>query len=105
MKPGDLILIPFPFTDLTGVKERPALVLANNNTDITVCFISSKTHWNTTLDLKVTPSTENGLKKPSIIRVGKIATLSKSIASGLLGNLSNEDLLLVKHTLRIYLGL
>lgn len=41
MKKGDLILIPFPFTDLSGNKNRPALVLINSELEITVAFISS----------------------------------------------------------------
>ena len=41
MKKGDIVLIPFPFTDLTGNKNRPALVLVESEEDITVCFITT----------------------------------------------------------------
>jgi mRNA interferase MazF len=40
---GDVIVIPFPFSDLTGSKRRPALVLAGlNGDDCIVCQITSK---------------------------------------------------------------
>lgn len=45
MEKGDIVLIPFPFTDLTGQKNRPALVLINHENDITVSFITSKISW------------------------------------------------------------
>ena len=41
MKKGTVILIPFPFTDLTGSKIRPAVVLTHNETDVTICFVTS----------------------------------------------------------------
>lgn len=42
MKKGNLVLIPFPYTDLTGLKNRPALILINSENDVTVAFISSQ---------------------------------------------------------------
>lgn len=63
MKKGDIVLIPFPFTDLTGLKNRPALVLINAENDITVAFISSQLTSDAETDLQIHPSILNGLKK------------------------------------------
>lgn len=41
---GDIVVLPFPFSDLTSSKRRPALVLANlRGDDIILCQITSKT--------------------------------------------------------------
>ena len=41
---GDVVVIPFPFSDLTGVKKRPALVITNlKGEDLILCQIASKT--------------------------------------------------------------
>tara|TARA_Y100000310_G_scaffold343984_1_gene454362 strand:- start:2765 stop:3112 length:348 start_codon:yes stop_codon:yes gene_type:complete len=39
---GDVVLIPFPYTDLTGFKQRPALIVSNknlNNTNDRICCL------------------------------------------------------------------
>lgn len=38
----DIVLIPFPYSDLTGVKQRPALIVSNalvNHTEDRVCCL------------------------------------------------------------------
>ena len=92
MKKGDILLIPFPFTDLTGQKNRPALLLITTGTDITVAFITSQIKWQDEHDLKLEPSTENGLKKTSLVRLSKLATIDNELVIGKLGNLTETEI-------------
>lgn len=101
MKKGDIILIKFPFTDLSGTKLRPAVVLINNQDDITVCFITTQLQWNNNTDVALIPNSFNNLKKESLIRTNKMATLDKSLAKGLLGKLSTHELFELDKNLKI----
>ena len=87
----EIILIKFPFTNLIEGKLRPAVVLYENEIDITVCFITSQLDWKEDTDLIIEPTQENGLKKTSLLRVSKIATIEKSLAKGLLGRLNSDQ--------------
>lgn len=99
MRKGDIVLIPFPFTDLSGIKNRPALVLADAEIDVTVSFITTQLNWSEKFDIKVEPSQENGLKKTSLIRLRKLATVDKDLVIGKIGNLSQDELVKVNHNL------
>lgn len=88
MNKGDIVLIPFPFTDLKGNKVRPALILINSELDVTVSFISTQLKWKDHLDLALQPSVLNGLKKESVLRLSKMATIDKDLILGKLGELS-----------------
>ena len=92
-KRGDIILVPFPFTDLSSAKVRPALVLSHGNDhkpDVIVCFISSNLEGKNPSAVRIEPKTSNGLKVPSVVRFDKIATLDKRIVLGAIGSLSPE---------------
>jgi mRNA interferase MazF len=45
MPKGNIVLIPFPFIDLSGNKLRPALILAETPLDVTVSFIMTQLQW------------------------------------------------------------
>ena len=76
MKKGDIVVVPFPFTDLSGVKLRPSVVLIESNPDIVVAFITSKTKLSEpTLMIKATEI--NGLKTDSFLRLNKITTIDR----------------------------
>ena len=105
MPKGDIVLIKFPFTDLSGSKLRPAVIIAETELDFTVCFITTQLQWQETTDVQLISNTSNNLKKDSLIRTSKIATLDKSLATGLLGKLSTNELGDLNNKLKILLQL
>jgi mRNA interferase MazF len=105
MKKGDVVLVSFPFTDFAGNKNRPALVLIESESDITVCFITTQIHWETEFDIVVSPSKQNGLKKESLIRLSKFATVDKDIVLGLLGRLEKKYIIALNQNLMSVLQL
>jgi len=103
MAKGDIVLIVFPFTDLSGNKLRPAVVLIESTFDLTVCFITSQLQWQEATDVQLLPNINNGIKKQSLIRTSKIATLDKSMAKGLLGKLTDVELVELDNKLKTLL--
>lgn len=102
---GDIILIPFPFTDLTGFKNRPALILIANDDDVTVTFITTQLKWKDENDIKLEPNSENNLKKTSLIRLSKITTIDNDLVLGLLGKLTKIEIDELNNKLKILLKL
>ncbi|OYU97457.1 MAG: hypothetical protein CFE21_03960 [Bacteroidetes bacterium B1(2017)] len=105
MAKGDIVLINFPFTDLTGSKLRPAIILAESTLDLTVCFITTQIQRQELLDIPINPNSTNRLKNPSLIRISKIATLDKTIVKGLLGKISNNEISIINSNLRTLFNL
>jgi mRNA interferase MazF len=60
-----------------------------------------KTDWQEPTDVLLSPGTTNGLKKLSLIRTGKIATLDRALAKGLLGKLGPTELTELNSKLKI----
>jgi mRNA interferase MazF len=90
---GNIILVPFPFTDLSGQKVRPALILSPNpvGNDILLAFISSvipaaPEATDYVLDTTHSAFLQTGLKAASVFRMGKLATLHRSLILRRLGS-------------------
>ncbi|MEI2696054.1 MAG: type II toxin-antitoxin system PemK/MazF family toxin [Saprospiraceae bacterium] len=92
MNKGDLVLVSYPFTNLTRSKFRPAVVLYDTSSDFTACFITSQIDRKETTDILIKANHSNGLKLDSLIRTSKIATIDKQLAKGLLGTLEELEI-------------
>lgn len=92
MVKGDIIVVPFPFTNLSGSKIRPACVLISSFADVTISFITTQLNWIDEASIDVVPSTENGLKKNSFIRLNKLASIDKALILGKIGVLNSNDI-------------
>jgi mRNA interferase MazF len=99
-KPGQVVLIPFPFTDLTTIKKRPALVISSSafnrsHDDLIVVAITSKNPFTPQPDEYLLPADEQQaaqLPKPSKVRSGKIVSLDKRLVRKSLGLVSQKAL-------------
>ena len=114
MKRGDIVLIKFPFTDLTSTKVRPALIISNKNynttqNDVILILITSNVSRISPDDYFLDPNnpefSKTGLKQASVFRVGKIQTLSKKLLNSKLGTIGTNTLKEIENRLRNLLQL
>ena len=90
-----IVLIHFPFTDLSGLKLRPALVIHESDQDVIVAFISSRVPMLLAgSDLLITADHSSfsgtGLKRTSVIKFDKVATVSKDLIEGEIGSIDDR---------------
>ena len=91
---GDIVVIPFPFSDLSGSKRRPALVVAAlPGEDGILCQITSK-HKNDSLalSLKAADFASGGLPVDSFIRPNKIFTAGRNLILSVAGHITNTKM-------------
>ena len=94
-KKWEIVLVPFPFTDLSSAKRRPALIVSpdnyNTGKDIVIAYITSQINLQPRLgDYDLQKWKEAGLPKPSKVKM-KFATLDKGIIIKKFGKLEKED--------------
>lgn len=90
-----IILIPFPFSDLSGAKKRPALVVSssefnNKSEDVICCLITSNMAGKVSGINISNKDMESGfLEFDSKIKPYRLFTVDKSIVYKILGKLSH----------------
>jgi len=77
--PWDILLCPFQFTNWQWYKHRPVVVLSQERDDYLVAAISTQIDQWTSFDIIINPSTENGLREKSIIRLSKLFSFSEDV--------------------------
>lgn len=100
MKCGDVLLLDYPFTDQSGSKLRPALVVSsdayNKGEDFVIVPISSKRRSNDANVVEIREGDgafqQTGLRWTSFIKWTKPLTVSGRVASRRLGHVSPESL-------------
>lgn len=85
---GDILLIPYPFTDLSDTKLRPVIVVSNSSanravgaspTNYIVAKITSRLRQDAFSFLIATTDTDIALPRMSEVRTNELMTLSESL--------------------------
>jgi mRNA interferase MazF len=101
MTPFDVVLLPFPFTDLSSTKQRPGLILAALKprglpAHYVIAMITSQVSGvSFPGDAKLQAYAKAGLPKPSLARLAKVVTIEESLIRRKLGRLDATDRKLV----------
>jgi len=95
---GEVVLIPFPFTNLSTTKQRPALVISSDwfnesRDDVILAAITSHIPSKISKDeYRLSPAEQKsaGLPRPSIVKLGKMVTIDQCLVRKKLGQVPNE---------------
>ena len=112
MQRGDLFLASFPFGDVVDAKVRPVLLLTGRvgiGTEVLVAYMSSVVPSSLLkTDVLIDPSSpehqSTKLKKASVLRLHKLATIHVTSLKRHLGALPNATLDTVSEKLKAMLG-
>jgi mRNA-degrading endonuclease toxin of MazEF toxin-antitoxin module len=99
-------LVPFPFTDLSGRKRRPALVVSPegfDGEDLILCAITSQlprtpSDWEVPLEAR--DMADDELPKKSIVKAGKLFTMHERLVAARYGAVKEQKLQEVLEALR-----
>jgi len=106
---GDILLVPFPFTDQSTAKKRPAVVVSSEayhreRPDLILMAVSSQVRPTALVgEVMVKKWQEAGLRKPSVIKP-VLTTIEEGLVLKRLGRLTPEDKRTLRQALYVILG-
>jgi mRNA interferase MazF len=108
MKPGDIVLIRFPQTDLLIGKLRPVAIAPGRHADLLLALISSRTYqavpqFDEIIDPSDSDYAVTGLKARSVVRLARLASVEASVINARLGNISSKRLQQIRKRLTDWL--
>jgi mRNA interferase MazF len=106
---GEVIVVPFPFTDQTATKKRPAVVISSEayqreRPDLILMAITSQVRPAPTVgEVAVVHWQAAGLLKPSVIKP-LVTTIEARLVLRILGQLHADDQKTLRQVLAAVLG-
>lgn len=106
---GDILLVPFPFTDQSQAKKRPAVIISSNayNTerpDLIIMAVTSQLKPTSIIGEVILQDWQAaGLLKPSAIKP-VITTIEKPMVIRTMGRLKDNDQVALQESLKVILG-
>ena len=106
---GSVVLVPFPFTDQSTTKRRPAVVVSSDayhreRPDLIILAVTSQARPQPALaEAAVTNWKEAGLLRPSVLKP-VVATIEQGLVLRKLGRLADEDRTALRNLLDEILG-
>lgn len=105
----DVVLVPFPFTDQSGAKKRPAVIVSSigyntSRRDLVIMAITSQVRQPLSFgEALIDDWQAGGLVKPSVLKP-VFTTIEQSLVVRTMGALSANDLRTLRETLAQNIG-
>jgi mRNA interferase MazF len=88
---GDVVILPFPYTNQAGGKKRPAVVLhETTGNDLLVCMITSAAYGSEAIPLDAKELRSSGLRVACAVRPDRLLVVSPDLVEKKTGRLSKE---------------
>ena len=103
---SDVVLVRYPFSDLSDTKVRPAVVVSTSHSsqDLFIVPLTSKTGGLHAGEFVLTKWNQAGLNIETAVKRG-VYTIKETLVNRRIGKLGVSDVLLLEQSLREWLGL